>query len=165
MPLPEGYLPRQDDELLIRVKVSYDCDDGESDVHIRLVGAEHKTAVLGLSSIHALHLRNWRIGDTISYPSLFEGPAEVLAIDGHEVWVRDTENQRWTIEANELEAYVEPAPDALTVTPISGEVKIGDTITGAGNPYYPDDGKIVAVLPPSPPAVDAASIGDDDMPI
>jgi hypothetical protein len=123
-------------------------------VHIRLVGAEHKTAVLGLSSIHALHLRNWRIGDTISYPSLFEGPAEVLAVDGHEVWVRDTENQRWTIEANELEPYVEPAPPPAADLGTDGPMGIEAAVP-----------EKYAMPTAAPPSVDAASIGDDDMPI
>ena len=38
------------------------------------------------------------------------------------------------------------APVLLTVTPITGTIQVGDKVIGPGNPYYPDDGTIVAVV-------------------
>ena len=47
MPLPEGYLPREGDELLIRVKVRFSVDAGETSVLIdRVTSVE-------LNEIHA----------------------------------------------------------------------------------------------------------------
>jgi hypothetical protein len=188
MPLPEGYLPRKGDIVLVQARAKRDAYPNEPDIqcYFEIVGHETNKFFMAVSEIHSIYSRNWEIGDTVSYPAMFEGPAEVLAVDGHEVWVRDTENQRWTIEANELEAYVEPPAidhHKMLVEVICGEVKAGDTIVGT-------ESKIVDVLPQdepaplpgqiehmdgsgpvliqpiaAPPSVDAASIGSDDMPI
>jgi hypothetical protein len=146
MSIPEGYLPRNGDEVLIRARAKRDARPEEPDIecYLEIIGKEHQKFFLKASEIHSVYARCWNIGDTVTGDGL-AGPAEVLAVDGRDVWVRDVGGARWTVEANELAPYVEPPAPALTVTPVGGEVQIGDTVTGAASPFYPGEGKIVAV--------------------
>jgi hypothetical protein len=168
MPLPEGYAPRKGDELLIRVVVRHDYDDAADGlISVAVVGAEHRALFANLDKVHAIYCRAWNDGDRVESGDTC-GPCTVLAVHAPWVWIKEDgpDGSLWTIEANELEPYVEPTVRAsdsvsvdapldgavapLTVTPITGTIAVGDTITGPGNPYHPDDGKIVAV------------VGDDD---
>jgi hypothetical protein len=108
MPLPEGYLPRKGDVLLIRVVVQSDYYDiGDGLVSAAVDSAEHRKLFVNMDKIHSLYRRKWNAGDKVTAGD-FEGAGEVIGIDGDEVWVRDTLDLRWTIVANELEPWVDP---------------------------------------------------------
>ena len=56
MPLPEGYLPREGDELLIRCRVSYDVKLTGESVHVSVVGADHHRPIVPMKSVHGLYI-------------------------------------------------------------------------------------------------------------
>lgn len=106
MPLPNGYLPRKGDLLLIRVKVKHDVSEGEEDVHFSLPGREYSSHIVELTEIAALHCRAWEAGDKIVYRG---NPGEVVATCGTEAWIRDYHaDQMKTVSANELIPMPEP---------------------------------------------------------
>lgn len=142
MPLPEGYRPREGDELLIRAKVAYDCEPNDGSVHIKLVGAEYKSAVLALTDVHALHCRAWNEGDKVVQKNW--GHGTVLAVHENMAWVHLKSGQMATFEANELEPYVEPAEDL-------GNQIVRQVIE-----------KVDAALVPPPAPGSQADVGDDD---
>jgi hypothetical protein len=134
MPLPEGYLPGEGDEVLIRVRAKRDSrpDKPEIECYFEIIGNEHQSFFMRAAEVHSLHRRNWNIGDTVTSDE-FEGPGEVIAIDGSEVWIRDTQCLRWTVYANDLLPYVAPtvlASDSVSVdAPLDGAVDIpADTV-------------------------------------
>lgn len=111
MPLPQGYLPREGDELLIRVTVrrDYDSDDGLVAVHVS--SAPHRTLFADLEKIQSIFARKWSEGDKVTSRE-FDGPGTVLAVSEDWVWVMcdtgDDAGGRYTLLANDLEPYVEP---------------------------------------------------------
>ena len=123
MPLPQGYLPRKNDELLIRVKVRSDYrDDGSELVSVAVSGSEHRHLFVNLDKIHSLFCRAWNEGDKVTTGD-FEGPGEVIQTHDEWVWVKaltdDTkgcEGLLFTCEANELEPYVAPEPEPQRMT-------------------------------------------------
>lgn len=112
MPLPEGYLPRTGDEVLIRCKVSYDVGviDSSDMVHLKVSNREWQTIIMQVEQIHHLYLRKWNIGERVKSVE-FDGPGTVLAVSDEWVWVICESGQdaggRYTLTANELEPYVE----------------------------------------------------------
>jgi hypothetical protein len=121
MPLPEGYLPRKGDELLVRARVTYDCEVGDADVHVAMVGAEHKKYMIPLAEIHSLHARKWSEGDRVQNDW---GWFEVVAVSDDQVWgkcrghLNDSGGSiglKYTFDANDLEPYVEPATDMVAL--------------------------------------------------
>lgn len=114
MPLPEGYRPREGDELLIRAKVAYDVDTGDDAVHLRPVGSEYKSLMIPLDQIHALHFRRWNEGDRVLDREFNRGGTVVATIDD-QVWVKvsptedDPSGFMSTFDANDLQPYVEAA--------------------------------------------------------
>jgi hypothetical protein len=111
MPLPEGYLPRKGDELLIRAKVSFDVETDDEDIHLELIGAERKKIMIPLANVHELHQRSWKKGEKVRSRE-FDGIGLVMAIDSPWIWIKEisgeNEGSMWTLEANELVPYVEP---------------------------------------------------------
>jgi hypothetical protein len=111
MPLPEGFLPRKGDELLIRAKVSFDVEPDDEDVHLEPIGAEWKKIMIPLANVHELHQRSWKKGEKVRSRE-FDGIGLIMAIDGCWIWIKEisgeNEGSMWTLEANELEPYVEP---------------------------------------------------------
>ena len=111
MPLPQGYIPREGDELLIRVTVrrDYDSDDGLVAVHVS--SAPHRTLFADLDKIQSIFARKWSEGDKVTSRE-FDGPGTVLAVSEDWVWVLcetgDDAGGRYTLPANDLEPYVEP---------------------------------------------------------
>jgi len=117
MPLPKGYLPRNGDEVLIRARAKRDTsEDADGEGYFEIVGREHNKFFMQPSEIHSLYLRNWDIGTMVTCGGEFEGPAEVIAVDGAEVWCRTENGIRWTIEANELEPHIAPEDDLAVET-------------------------------------------------
>lgn len=159
MPLPEGYLPREGDELLIRVKVSYDVQPHDRDVHARPIGQEHRKFMIPLDEVHALYCRSWNVDDRVSCGE-FEGAAEVVAVCDSYVWVKDRMNQMWTVEANDLEPYVEPE------APLETMRNFIEAAIGAPKPDMVALGEAIAFnypnCPPPPAPGSQSAVGDDD---
>jgi hypothetical protein len=128
MPIPEGYLPRKGDEVLVRARAKRDArpEDPDIECYLEIIGQEHQKFFLKASEIHSIYVRCWNIGDTVTAD---DGPAEVIAVDGSDVWVRDLDGVRWTVEANQLAPYVEPAAAAETL--------IEAELTSSTEPYEP----------------------------
>ena len=86
MPLPEGYLPREGDILVI---------------HVRKFS-------IPLKDVERLHCRHWNVGAEIQRKAtdpLDRRPGEVLAVDGDMVWVKfsDGKERFMTLHANQIE--------------------------------------------------------------
>ncbi len=115
MPLPEGYLPRKGDIVLVQARAKRDSTDivGEREIYLEIVGYEHHKLFVESADVHSLYRRQGNEGDRVSAGD-FEGPGTVIAVDENEVWVRDTQGLRWTIYANDLGPWVEPALDVMS---------------------------------------------------
>ena len=112
MSLPEGYLPREGDTLIILAKVKHSFDPGDTMVHV--VPEGHYSAIaIDLDKILGLYARAWDIDARV----LFEGSEGIVAaVYGSSVWVRFGEGDTAsfeTVEANELR----PAPPAAMEAP------------------------------------------------
>jgi hypothetical protein len=116
MPLPEGYLPRKGDEILVRARVKSDNHAHDDEFFLEIVGRTHHNFFMSIDEIHSLHCRHWNEGDAVIYPG-FIGKCEVIACDGDAVWIKSFTNNRTTVNANELEPYVEPKPDEFKIDP------------------------------------------------
>lgn len=87
MPLPEGYIPREGDEVLIRVIVRSNYrDDGDGLVPVAVVGAEHRTLFADIGKIHSLYCRKWNEGDLVKSEE-FNGEGVVMATSDEWVWI------------------------------------------------------------------------------
>jgi hypothetical protein len=150
MPLPEGYLPRKGDIVLVQARVRYDADrcNADSDCSLEIVGSEHRHFFQPLAEVHALHCRKWNAGDRVKSAE-FDGPGEVLATCDDQVWVMcetgEDEGGKYTLEANQLDPYVEPAPgdewdaiDPVTIPPPC-DGKVGSEIANVGDPIAARD--------------------------
>lgn len=116
MQLPEGYLPRAGDVLVLHGTVRFDVvekEDRESDglkVFIRLNGDFSDRRVL-LNTVIGIHSRKWEAGERVRLIGEVNDDAfEVLAVHGQWVWCMDEDSEGLaTYSANDLE----PAPDAM----------------------------------------------------
>jgi hypothetical protein len=152
MALPEGYLPREGDELLIRVKVTRDVSSVEEFVSTKVVGSEHRTLLIDIDKIHALHCRAWSEGDKVSQANW--GHGTVVAVHEDMVWVRHSQPGRCarlaTFEANALEPYV--APEELAVERMTEAELLAGLEGLMPPPEAPCDGKLGS----------QSQVGDDD---
>ena len=119
MPLPEGYLPREGDELLIRVKVRFSVDAGETSVLIdRVTSVE-------LNEIHAIYCRKWNEGDRVKLRRDDSAIGTVIATHGKHIWVHWDSDPDQTVEdfdshlANDLEPEpaIIAAPETQPIEP------------------------------------------------
>jgi hypothetical protein len=119
MPLPEGYLPREGDALIIHVEVKYDVDASDGNVHVFPIGARHRDFALPLKSVIGLYCRRWNVGDEVTFPGM-AGVGKVLAVHEDQVWVLFPDEPPQTFPANELKpakienVEAEPPPAPLT---------------------------------------------------
>jgi hypothetical protein len=112
MPLPEGYLPRRGDELLIRAKVSFDVEPDDEDVHLEPIGAEWKKIMIPLADVHDLHCRTWKKGEKVTQANW--GSGTIIAVHENMVWVQlALTGGLATFEANALEPYIDPEEIAV----------------------------------------------------
>lgn len=122
MPLPEGYLPRDGDVLVLHGTVRFNFDAGDHDVHVILDRRfTHTSTTVPLDQVVGIHSRKWEPGDQVrSVKSLHHFGEVVATIDGW-VWVKYalgsiSEGTMQTFEANDLEAvgggepFAEPPP-------------------------------------------------------
>lgn len=110
MPLPDGYLPRKGDVLVIHATVKYDVETSDDSIHV-VPADRHSSVLIKRSDIVGLHCKKWEPGDLARHDDV---AVEVIAIDGDEVWIRVSNpdqtilNPRKVVSANELSA--EPVP-------------------------------------------------------
>jgi hypothetical protein len=131
MPLPEGYLPRKGDEVLIRARAKRDTridDDPETACYLEIVGKEHQSVFLPRSGIHSLYCRKWNVGDRVRDIGEPETVGKVVAAHDKYVWIRADKGDcmyMLTFEANELEA----APEQIAVETLTeAELLAGDRL-------------------------------------
>lgn len=122
MPLPEGYLPRKGDEVLIRARAKRDTDaDGEG--YFEIIGAEHYKLFMNAEEVHSLYRRQWNEGDLVKSVE-FDGRGRVVAVSDDYVWVvAETgldEGGYYTLEANHLELWEEPIPTITEAELLAG---------------------------------------------
>lgn len=88
MPLPEGYLPRQGDVLIIHGKVQYDVRPDSAGVFLVPLG-NHSSVMVPLNSIVGVERHHFEVGDNVRTPR-DGGCGEVQAVseNGGMVWVR-----------------------------------------------------------------------------
>ncbi len=117
MPLPDGYLPREGDELLVRVRVRHAVEAGEDNVHVNPSSRPYSNFVVDKDDIHAVYCRTWKPGEkarVIGAPNTY---GEVIAIAEGCVWLKMTDGQFLTFGANALEAKIDPIDEPF-VEPI-----------------------------------------------
>lgn len=109
MPLPEGYLPREGDEVLIRARLKHGLDD-DGEGYFEIVGKEHNKFFMDADKIHGLYRRQWNEGDKVRSIE-FGWQGRVLATSEVWVWVEVETGpdayRKYTFAANELEPWVD----------------------------------------------------------
>lgn len=109
MPLPDGYLPREGDVLIVHVVAKYNVDPGDADVHANVVGVKYRDIVVPLDHVVGLHCRHWEVGAKVWIRHDKKNPATVIGVDEDRVWVKfSTAGGYATYSANDL---TEAAPD------------------------------------------------------
>lgn len=112
--LPEGYRAREGDELLVRVRVRFDMDDGDKTIFVEPVSENnrHTRFAVNLADVEALYLRHWQEGDRVRKRNGQIG--EIAAACGEYVWVKGPAGPPDTVHANDLDPDVpdEAAADA-----------------------------------------------------
>ena len=128
MSLPEGYLPRKGDTLLIRVDVRSDYrvdDDGL--VSVAVTGSPHRTLFADFGKIHSLYCRHWNEGDRVREIGDHAMVGPVVAIFEDYVWVKIDKGENagamLTFSANEIEPEPLPAPGSQSVVGDDEEIK------------------------------------------
>ena len=129
MPLPEGYLPREGDVLIVHGKVKHDVDAGEK--HVYLAFRKYDTTHVDLAEVVGVYSLHWNVGDWVTFPGMY-GIGKVLATHEDQVWAVFTDEPPQTFSANELkrapdepEPIEEPAeaPPAIPEPPPAAELK------------------------------------------
>lgn len=100
MPLPEGYLPREGDVLVVHCTTKYDVDPSDSNVHIIHPGRHTSSLTIELQEVVALYCRKWNEGDRIIDASNVGQPGTVIAVDETSLWIKFDDGHRETAEAN-----------------------------------------------------------------
>jgi hypothetical protein len=122
MPLPEGYLPRKGDILVLHVKTRFDVRDDDLEgrklyVNVHPVGeSRYHHFRVHLDEIERIWCRHWETGAKIQLKRREPAerrPGEVLAVEGEFVWVKfsDSGERFMTLHANQIEPREEP-PEA-----------------------------------------------------
>jgi hypothetical protein len=111
MPLPEGYLPREGDILVIHVQTQFDVEPTDKNVHVRLLGGNsYQKFGMPLMDVERLWARHWNVDDEVQLISADPAgrrPGKVLAVDGERVWVKfydkDSPHEHMTLHINQIE--------------------------------------------------------------
>lgn len=121
MPLPEGYLPRQGDVVVIHGIVKYNVDPGDTYADVMIEG-KYSSVHIELDKIAGLHCRHWNEGDKVHLPGrAITDVGEVIATNGDNVWIAMPGGSMATYHANQLTEVPktpnipEPAPDGRNI--------------------------------------------------
>ncbi len=120
MPLPEGYLPREGDVLLLRAKVKFDVDPEDTSVHATCIGCTYRDVTIPLEEVFGLHFRAWEPHDKVQNIHDHEDCGEVFAVCDDKVWVKLDTGAMATFEANALEAQPDSTPHLIAAAPPPG---------------------------------------------
>lgn len=131
MPLPEGYLPREGDEVLIRAKVRFMAAEGDETIFLTV---KHQKISVPSADIHALYCRHWNVGDKVASDE-FDNPGEVMAAHCDYAWVKTKYGIMCTVAANDLKPWVEP----VVITGSESMVCAHDGILGSQSIVGDDD--------------------------
>jgi hypothetical protein len=123
MSLPEGYLPREGDVLIVHLRVKFDCDATDKDVHLHPTDRanSYQGLILPLSTVAGLHARHWRAGEAVRVASDPVDVGEVVAVRGGKVWVdmrsgafaSARHGTMMTYDANDLEPAPSPEDEQM----------------------------------------------------
>jgi hypothetical protein len=120
MSLPEGYLPRKGDVVVLHATVKHVCDPGDDSVHLKVNG-HWDTTIIELDKVAGLHRRHWDVGDKVQFRG--RAPVDqrhgvVAGVEDDMVWVRfDDRKERFlTLHANQIEAQPEE-PQTVAAEP------------------------------------------------
>lgn len=119
MTLPEGYLPRKGDILIVHATVEYEVEPGEADVHVVVADQSYRQLAVPLKKVVGLYSRAWEVGarvTTANGASLYLR-GEVVATHGDQVWVKmDIHGVMGTfdLEADPGSRPIEEQPAATT---------------------------------------------------
>lgn len=123
MPLPEGYLPREGDTLVIHAVVKYDVvpkEDAEDEdgpkVFLRPVGY-YTDIRIPVKDCVGIFSRKWEVDERVQFPKDHSYTGTILAVHEGRCWVRldggktDGMGESFmTVDANELEPYEKKEP-------------------------------------------------------
>ena len=131
MSLPEGYLPRKGDVLVIHVTTRYDVQDRDREegepiyVHVSPVGdsSYHKFR-LPLADVIAIHFRNWEVGSKVRSVIDHEDTGEIAAVYDGWLWIKQPDGHMLTLHANDAEPDEIAAPPERP-NPVSAAVAAG----------------------------------------
>jgi hypothetical protein len=142
MPLPEGYLPREDDILVIHVRTRYDVkDDDRGDgseplyVHVSPIGdSDYHRFRLPLHDVVGIKRRVFHVGEFVRHRNLERVFGEVAAMSDDSVWVKldvhadkkGSQGGHRTFHCNELE------PNTV-IAAVEGAIATMDGSGGAAN--------------------------------
>lgn len=132
MPLPEGYLPREGDILVIHVQTQFNVEPHDTNVHVRLLRENsYKKFGMPLKDVEGLWARHWNIDDEVQFIAVDPDgrrPGKVLAVDGELVWVKfydkDSPQEHMTLHINQIEPLPKGAAHSdaqIGTEPIDGE--------------------------------------------
>lgn len=104
MSLPEGYLPREGDVLVLHVAVKYDVDPGEKNVFVIIPPNKHNMEFVPLESFVGVKRRQWKEGAKVRHRDISGMFGEVVAMSGDYVWIQlGTTGGFITAHCNEIE--------------------------------------------------------------
>ena len=143
MALPENYLPRKGDILVIHATVKYDADSPDETLFLT-AGATSLT--FHLENVAAIRLRNWREGEKVCDRGDRDIFGEVLAQSGEHVWVKLAGGAKQRGSANGHRIY---HCNQLFPMPSAPVFVTGMKVIGPGD----DTGVIVSGSDPEPELV------------
>lgn len=103
MPLPEGYLLREGDVVVLHATINRDVRTDEEFASVTMRG-RYSTTLVDLDKIVGIFARHFDVGDVVRSVGDQTGQTgEVVAVHEGMVWIKDGHGQMQTIAANELE--------------------------------------------------------------
>lgn len=112
MPLPEGYLPREGDIVVVHASVKYNVESGDDSVHLAFPGNADRPLIMAIATIEGLFARHWDEGDAVRVIEDHACTGSVIATSGSFVWMKNDRPGAGmtTYLANELEPIPQPMP-------------------------------------------------------
>lgn len=119
MALPANYRPREGDKVLIRAVVRFDCDVGEDEAHLKIVGSEHNTPILKLDKIHSVVSRAWVVGDLVKTQDGDITLGCIQGVVGEWVWIEVRKSHEPTL-VGKMYTYSAMEIDNVPPEPVVG---------------------------------------------